>query len=384
MAFKFRKLLDLEIPGYMEPIIYDRLEKNILRVINGLEVAVKKDIRPSCCTKKKLLYQERNLALYHFFPKCEKVYGLPVVLVPPLMTTTDIFDLTPEHSLASTLVENGFNVYLVDFGKPDKSDLHLKLDDYVLNFLYRAVHMVKKHSDSKQVSLLGYCLGGTFSILYASVSLDIKNDIKNVINIAGPVDLTGLPFFNLLFKSFKNEWFSFADKHGCIPKELLTWIFRISDPIGYVRRKIHIVDMSWDRDFLVKYQALSNFFSNFQSLPAATFKQCYEIISSNDLVKGKIRLLDQKINLSNFQANLLAFAGSRDTFIPASSVREVQKHVSSKDVQYTELPLGHVSVMGSEKAKDMIWKTCVDWLKERSGELTNCRGTFQYVSTDTI
>jgi len=242
--------------------------------------------------------------------------------------------------------------------------------------------MTKKHCNSNQVTLLGYCLGGTFSILYSCVSHDIKNDVKNVINIAGPVDLKYLPFFNLLFKPFKKEWFALVDKFGCIPKEVLTFVFKVSDPLGYIRRPLHIIDKSWDRDFIVKYQALGNFFSNFQSLPAATFKQAFEIICSNDLVSGKLKLMDQtvSVNLNNLQASLLAFSGLRDTFIPSESVRAVQKHVSSRDFQYVELPFGHVSIMGSDKAKNSIWKTCADWLSTRSGDIVR-RDVINHVST---
>ena len=380
MVIKWEKLLNFEIPKELEPVIEREIQKTLLRAINGLEIAIKKDIRPQSSTNKKLLYQEKNLTLYHFLPNDEKIYGVPVVLVPPLMTTTDIFDLVPEHSLADTLVENGFNVYLIDFGKPDKDDSHLKIDDYVLNYIYRAVHMAKKHSDSKQVSLLGYCLGGSFSVLYGSVSLDIRNDVKNVINIAGPIDLAHLGFFKLIFKPFKNEWFALADKFGSLPKELLTFIFNVADPGSYLRRPLQLINKAWDRDFLIKYQALSNFFNNFQSLPAATFKQCFEIISSNDLVSGKLKLLDQNINLSNLQANYLAFGGSNDTFIPPDSIRAVQKHISSKDFQYMEFPFGHLSIMGSERAKNTVWKTCVDWLKTRSGEVV-LRDVINHVST---
>ncbi len=371
MFFNYKKLLNLEVPKHFEPIIQEELEKTLLRVINGLELVIKKDLSSAVKANRKILYQERNLSLFHYLPINENVYSVPVVLVPPLMTTVDIFDLVPEHSLANTLVQNGFNVYLIDFGSPDENDSHLKIDDYILNLLYRAIHMTKKHSDSKEVSLLGYCLGGTFSTIYASVSLDIRNDAKNVINIAGPIDLKPLEFFNLLFKPFKKEWFSLVDKYGRLPKELLTVLFKMVDPLNYIRRPFQVLNKAWDRDYLVKHQALSDFFNSFQSLPSGVFKQCFDIISSNDLVSGKLKLLDQIVQLENFQANLLTFGGSKDSFIPPDSVRAVQKHISSKDFQYIELPFGHVSIMGSEKAKSTVWKTCVDWLKVRSGELVN-------------
>lgn len=364
-----KKLLNVEIPNNLQPTIEDQAEKTLLRAINGLELAVKKDIRPSRDSMKKLLYQEKYVTLYHYYPKCEKVYETPVILVPPLMTTTDIFDLAPSHSLAETLLEAGFNVYLVDFGRPDRTDSHVKIDDYILNFLYRAVHMSKKHSDSEQVTLLGYCLGGSFSILYSSVSVDIRNDVKNVINIAGPVDLSFLNFFKLIFKPFKNEWFSVAENFGCLPKELLVSIFKLSNLTGYLRRPLHILERAWDRDFLIKNQSLNNFFENFQNLPETVFKQMFEAISNNELINGEMKLLDQTVNLKDFKANLLAIAGSRDSFIPSDAVRAIQKHISTNDYQYMEFPFGHLSIMGSERAKDTVWKTCADWLKSRSGSL---------------
>ena len=362
----YKKLLNLELPKNLESIIEEQAQKTLLRVINGLELVVKKDICPPLMNRRKLLYQEKYVTLYHYLPVQEKVFDVPIVLVPPLMTTTDIFDLTSEHSFANALLEAGYNVYLIDFGKPDRDDSHLRIDDYILNFIYRAVHMTKKHSDAKNVTLLGYCMGGTFSILYSSISLDIKNDIKNVINIAGPLDLQ-LPFFDTLFKPFKKEWFALVDRFGCIPKELLTLVFQLCDPVSYIRRPLSIINKAWDRTFLAKYQSLNNFFSNFQNLPGETFKQVFEIIEANKLVAGELNLLDQKVNLANFRANLLTFAGSKDTFIPPDSVRNVQKYVSTNDFQYAEFPFGHVSIMGSEKAKDTVWTTCVDWLKTRSG-----------------
>lgn len=382
MLFNIKKLLNLEIPKDLQPIIEEQAEKTLLRAINGLEMVIKGDLKPNRENLKKLLYQEKYVTLYHYYPQSKNTFEIPVVIVPPLMTTTDIFDLSPDHSMIETLLKAGFNVYLVDFGKPDKTDSHVRIDDYILNFLYRAVHMAKKHSGSDQVSLLGYCLGGVFSIIYSSVSIDIKNDAKNVINIAGPLDLSYLNFFKLIFKPFKKEWFSIAEKFGCIPRELLTTIFNLSNTGSFLRRPLHILDRSWDRDFLVKNNCLNNFFSNFQSLPATTFKQIFEIISDNGLVSGELKLLDQTVNLSNFKANLLAIAGSRDSFIPADSVRAIQKHISTNDFQYMEFPFGHLSIMGSDRARNTVWKTCVDWLQVRSGSYV-CRDDLKTVSTVT-
>ena len=67
----------------------------------------------------------------------------PVLCVPPLGVRPFIFDLYPEQSVIGLLLEEGFSVYLVDFGVPDATDQDLTLDDYVVRFLPAACEAVR-------------------------------------------------------------------------------------------------------------------------------------------------------------------------------------------------------------------------------------------------
>ena len=77
-------------------------------------------------------------------------HAVPLVLVPPLGVTTETFDLMPDRSLVKAMVEAGFRVYLVDWGKPERKDGHLGLFDYSHTMMGQALDAVREHSQSKR------------------------------------------------------------------------------------------------------------------------------------------------------------------------------------------------------------------------------------------
>ena len=120
-------------------------------------------------------------------PIRRRQHALPLVLVPPLGVTTETFDLMPQRSLVKYLVARGFKVYLVDWGRPTKTHGHLGLRDYACDMLGEALGHVRRHSGSAELSLMGWCMGGLFCLLYQGVSRDPK--VRNMVTVASPIDL---------------------------------------------------------------------------------------------------------------------------------------------------------------------------------------------------
>lgn len=86
-------------------------------------------------------------------PDATPQHAVPLVLVPPLGVTTETFDLMPNRSLVKAMVESGYRVYVVDWGKPERKDSHLGLFDYSHTMMGQALQAVRKHSQSKDISL---------------------------------------------------------------------------------------------------------------------------------------------------------------------------------------------------------------------------------------
>ena len=62
---------------------------------------------------------------------------MPLLLVFALMNRPSILDLRPGNSFVEYMVDQGFDVYLLDWGTPGQEDRNLKFDDYVLDYLPR-------------------------------------------------------------------------------------------------------------------------------------------------------------------------------------------------------------------------------------------------------
>jgi polyhydroxyalkanoate synthase len=74
--------------------------------------------------------------LLHYKPIKEQSYEYPVLIVYALINKSYIFDLQENRSWIRNLLEQGFNVYLLDWKSPSKLDKFTTIDDYVNYFIY--------------------------------------------------------------------------------------------------------------------------------------------------------------------------------------------------------------------------------------------------------
>ncbi len=83
------------------------------------------------------------------------------------------------------LLAKGEDVYLIDWGYPDRADRWLTLDDYINGYIARSVEAVADRAGVDKINLLGICQGGAFSLCYAAMHPD---KVKNLITMVTPVD----------------------------------------------------------------------------------------------------------------------------------------------------------------------------------------------------
>jgi hypothetical protein len=63
-----------------------------------------------------------------------KTHKTPIVLVPSMINKSDILDLLPDRSLLRWLAGQGFEVYLLDWGKPTVEGAEFNMDEAVQKF----------------------------------------------------------------------------------------------------------------------------------------------------------------------------------------------------------------------------------------------------------
>jgi poly(3-hydroxyalkanoate) synthetase len=90
--------------------------------------------------------------------------------------------------LIEYMVKQGYDVYLLDWDVPGPEDKDLKFDDYVLDYLTRAVRKLKAVSGSDELSMLGWCIGAILAPIYAALRPD--DGLKNLILLTAPLDFS--------------------------------------------------------------------------------------------------------------------------------------------------------------------------------------------------
>ena len=111
---------------------------------------------------------------------------MPVLLVFALINRPHIFDLRPGHSFVEYLLGEGFDVLLLDWGEPDEEDADQGLEFYVCDALPAAIRETRRATGAEEVSLLGWCIGGTLVAMHAALEPDTP--VRNLVCLTTPID----------------------------------------------------------------------------------------------------------------------------------------------------------------------------------------------------
>jgi len=100
------------------------------------------------------------------------VHARPFLFVPPSINKFYILDLQPENSMVRYAVEQGNTVFLMSWKNPHEGERNLTWDDYLELGAIEAIHVVQEITGSRQINVLGFCVGGTIlatalAVMYA-------------------------------------------------------------------------------------------------------------------------------------------------------------------------------------------------------------------------
>src|ERR671938_1043562 len=137
-------------------------------------------------TSKEMLWEKGEARLYQYEPTHEKKYPVPILIVYAPILRPYILDLVPGNSFVEYLLGEVFDVYLLDWGNAGPEDKHLSFEDWILDYMPEAVESVLSSSQVQQLTIYGYCQGGTMSAMYAS--LFPEEHLMNLILLTTPTD----------------------------------------------------------------------------------------------------------------------------------------------------------------------------------------------------
>lgn len=312
----------------------------------------------------------------HDIPVTKTRHRTPIVLVPPLAASTLIFDLLPERSLVRFLLAHGFEVYLVDFGHPDRSHSHLGVREYTMDMLPAALAQVRKHAGVDDITLFGYCMGGLFSLIYAGVHDDPH--IRNIVTIASPINMHDnmlaariLMLLNMPTQLVRRH--TGFRVHNINPRLLQVpgWMnslsFKMTAPMGTLATYWDLLVNLADREFVEVHTTTSRWFDHMLDYPGGIVQDFFVKVGlDNALATGRLDLGDAEAEFRRIDSALLAIAGETDSLVGERSARAVMDVVNSSDKTFAMAPGGHAGVFAGGKAPANSWRMAVEWLAERS------------------
>jgi poly[(R)-3-hydroxyalkanoate] polymerase subunit PhaC len=314
-------------------------------------------------TPREVVWTHRKTTLYRY-RSTQRAHSVPILLVFALINRPEIFDLKPGGSLVEYLLEEGFDVFLVDWGVPDEEDAEMGIDDYVCDELRWAIREALRASGSDQLTLVGWCIGATLCAMYCG--LDGGSDVRNLVLLTMPVD---------------GRCSTYATWVGDLDTERIAEQWRVlpGPAIDFANKMLKPVTNFWTTNRRLAqgvfdgtarketHQAMAKWVADNPPFPGRAWSQWIRWMYQDDaLVEGRIRLRGRQVDLGRIEQNLLIVTAGADHIAPRAGTMPIFDLVSSEDVTHFDRPGGHIGLMAGSAARGQIWPELSAWLAERS------------------
>ncbi len=305
----------------------------------------------------------KGIVLRRYRGKGQRRAGSPLVFLPPFMVRPYCYDLAPRHSFVRAMLQAGFDTYGLDFGDPTAKDRHLRIDDFVLDFIPHLVDAAAKNAGARAAALIGYSMGGIFSYLVAATS---PEKVAALVAIGAPVDFHRMGIFSAAARFAGRPASPLLRLFGNIPGQLASVGFRVVTPLKSASRFASLFPRLADEEYVRRYVALNQWVNDFADWPEAAFRQFVnQFVGDNRLIRGRLRLGGTPVDLRRVTCPILAIAGRSDRIAPPTACRALLRCVSSKDALCVEVPGGHLGIVAAHSAPSRVWKRSAQWLSSR-------------------
>lgn len=347
--------------------VLEQLTRAPAAAIEFANIILTQDDAPIATTPKDVVWTHRKTTLYRY-RSSTRTHPVPVLLVFALINRPHIFDLRESNSFVRFLLDEGYDVFLLDWGEPDEEDSDMGLAKYVLDELPWGLREALRAAGADEATLLGWCIGGTLSAMHAA--LEPESPVRNLVLLTTPIDTTGSLYRRWVGRdSFDVD--QVADVYGAIPGPMIDWANKLMKPVTnhwttYRQLWQGVLDGEPRRD---AYQAMAKWVSDNPPFPARAYREWVTwMYKDNRLVDGRLRLRGRRVALERIDQNLLVVTAGADHIAPRPGTMPLLDLVSSHDVTHLDRPGGHIGLMAGSAARREIWPDIVDWLAPRSDQ----------------
>jgi polyhydroxyalkanoate synthase len=285
-----------------------------------------------------------------------------VLVVPSLINRWEVLDLSPEKSLLRAMAAEGVRPYLVDWGTPGADERRFDLAEYV-GRLERALAFVARRARRAPV-VMGYCMGGTMSVALAQLQ---PRKVAGLALLAAPWDFHADKTGHAFLLSAGPLLAQLADKVGELPVDILQTLFWSVDPWLAVKKFPRFLGLDQQGEQARDFVLLEDWLNGGAPLAGPVARECLIGWYGDNLPgRGQWTIGGKRIVPAKIKRPSLVMIPSGDRIVPplsAAALADPKRGL--KNVTRLDLPLGHIGMVVSGRARDLCWSPLLDWLKAR-------------------
>ncbi|MDI9239590.1 class III poly(R)-hydroxyalkanoic acid synthase subunit PhaC [Lysobacter sp. LF1] len=315
-------------------------------------------------TAREEVWRDGKVVLYRFRGERAPTAKVPLLIVYALVNRPYMVDLQGDKSIVRGLLERGEDVYVLDWGYPDRSDRYLELEDYIQRYIGGAVDHLRREYRMEEVNLLGICQGGAFSLCYAALN---THKVRNLVTMVTPVDFHTAD--NMLANWTRGlDVDLFVDTLGNVPADVMNWCYLTLKPWRlFVQKYVGLVDVLDDAKALEDFLRMEKWIFDSPDQAGEAFRQFVkQFYQGNGFIKGGVDIGGRTVDLRNLDMPVLNIYAEQDHLVPPSSSKALAGLVGTDDYSEVSFKGGHIGIYVSSRAQREVPMAIHDWLSQRS------------------
>jgi polyhydroxyalkanoate synthase len=267
----------------------EQLVRAPVAAVEFANLLLTRDDAPIGTTPRDVVWTHRKTTLYRY-RSTNRTHALPVLLVFALINRPEIFDLRAGNSFVEFLLEEGYDVFLLDWGVPGDEDADMGIDNYVCDELPWGMRETLRASGQDELSLLGWCIGGTLVAMHAA--LNPGGPARNLVLLTTPVDTSGGTYTNWVGRdSFDPEFVT--EVLPSVPGAGVDWANKMMKPVTnfWTTYRTLWQQVLADEASPEAYQSMAKWVADNPPFPGRAFTQWITwMYKENRFVRNAVRL----------------------------------------------------------------------------------------------
>lgn len=293
-------------------------------------------------TEGKIVFKNDIFELISYKPQ-DKINSIPILLVPACINKYYIFDLQEKNSFVKWLSDNNYQVFVVSWVNPNENTQNFTFSDYIFA-TELAISKITEDFGFKNLHLVGYCLGGIFTTLTASIlqSKDLLNRIKSLTFLTTQLDFSEPNDFSIFLEEQSWEIIKFT----VLCKNMMDG-FTMGNFFNFIKAKEMIFQYILDNYFYAKEKSKIDFLAWNADSTNITSKFYIEYIESTyikDLIaKNQMKIHDFSIDISKIDLPSYFLATENDHIVPHEDAFRSAQLLKNSKKRFVLGGSGHVA-----------------------------------------